>query len=391
MSENSHPLSSVNDANGQAKSPASMRNRPETPRLRVAVVGAGHLGRIHCKLLNLRQDVELVGIVEPIAAAREAASREFWAPGVSDFRALPRTIDAAIVATPTAQHHAIALQLLRHDIHVFVEKPLTRTVEEADELVDVAARRQRVLQVGHVERFNPALDAVRPHLGTPRYLEAVRTSNYTGRSTDIGVVLDLMIHDLDIILSLVREPVVEVAAFGCTVVGPHEDMAQARLQFANGSVANVTASRVSPQAQRSLQIYSDGAMASLDFGACAARIARPSDALLNGQFNVAQLDPTARLTLKDRFFTEILPTEELSVGKRNAIEDEQADFVQAIRDRRAPRVSGIDARRALDIAERILAQFASPARHLPLAAPSTNLRIPTTRLPIESQPLRKAG
>lgn len=368
-------------------------------RLRVAVIGAGHLGRIHARLLRLRSDVELAGIVEPLAAARDAASREFFAPGVTDFRSLPRSIDAAIVATPTAHHHEVALQLLRHDIHVLVEKPITRTVAEADELVHVAARRQRILQVGHVERFNPALDAVRPHLGTPRYLEAVRASGYAFRSTDIGVVLDLMIHDLDVILSLVDEKVVEVAAFGCTAVGPHEDMAQARLVFANGCVANLSASRVSCQPQRTLQIYSEGAIASIDFGSTTARILRPGPALRAGTLDVNLLAPAARSELKDRFFSDVLPAEDITVGKRNAIEDEQTDFLQAIRVRRAPRVSGHDGLRALDIAERILAQLASPVRHLPLAgrtASPATLRVPGPHgapfvVAREAQPLRKAG
>ncbi|MFO0904468.1 MAG: Gfo/Idh/MocA family oxidoreductase [Pirellulales bacterium] len=335
-------------------------------KLKIAVVGAGHLGRIHARLLSQREDVELAGIIDPIPAAREAVSREFFVPSAADFRALPKSIDAAVVAAPTEHHHEVALRLLRNDIHVLVEKPLARNVAEADELVDAAARRQRVLQVGHVERFNPALDAVRPRLGRIRYLEAVRASGYSFRSTDIGVVLDLMIHDLDVILSLVAAPVVEVAAFATTVVGPHEDMAQARLTFADGCIANLTASRVQCQAERTLKIYSEGAIADIDFNGPAARILRPGAPLLDRSLRADQVPAAERNQWKDRFFQDVLPVEDLAVEKRNAIADEQSDFVNAIRLRQAPRVTGVDGRRALDVAERILAQFISPARHMPL-------------------------
>lgn len=340
-------------------------------RLRVAVIGAGHLGRIHARLLSQRTDVELVGIVEPVAAARYAASREFATPGVAEFHSLPRAIDAAIVATPTASHHEVTMRLLRQDTHVLVEKPIAATADQAAEMVDLAARRQRVLQVGHVERFNPALDAVRPCLARPRYLEAVRASHYAFRSTDIGVVLDLMIHDLDIVLSLVDQPVVEVSAFGCTAVGPHEDFAQARLLFANGCVANLTANRVSEQPERSLTVHADGAITRIDFGGSAARVMRPGEAIARGDFDVNALSPTTRAELKERFFSTVLPVTEYAVEKRNAIQDEHTDFIESIRQRRAPRVTGVAGLRALDVAERIVAQLVSPVRHYSLGAAAT--------------------
>ena len=337
-------------------------------RLRVAVIGAGHLGRIHARLLSQRADVELAGIVEPMAAARDAASREFATPGVADFHSLPRAIDAAIVATPTGSHHDVTLGLLRKDTHVLVEKPIASTVEQAAEMVDLAARRQRVLQVGHVERFNPALDAVRRHLAHPRFLEAVRASHYAFRSTDIGVVLDLMIHDLDIVLSLVDQPVVEVSAFGCTAVGPHEDFAQARLVFANGCVANLTANRVSERPERTMTVHGDGAIVRIDFGGSGARVMQPCEAIGRGEFDVNALPIATRNELKERFFSTVLPVTEYAVEKRNAIQDEHTDFFEAIRQRRSPRVTGAAGLRALDVAERIRAQLVSPVRHYSLGA-----------------------
>ncbi|MFO0867901.1 MAG: Gfo/Idh/MocA family oxidoreductase [Pirellulales bacterium] len=350
-----------------------------------------HLGRIHARLLRQRPDVDLVGIVEPQAAAREAASREFWVPGVADFRALPRTIEAAIVAAPTTCHHALALQLLRNDVHVLVEKPLTTTSAEAEELVDVAARRQRVLQVGHVERFNPALDAARSRIARPRSIDAVRASGYSFRSTDIGVVLDLMIHDLDVVLSLVREPVVEVAASGCTAVGPQEDQAQVRLVFAQGCVANLTASRISQQPQRVMSIYHDDGLVTIDFQSSILRCLEPGPRLRQGVLDVQQLEVEERNQLRERFFADVLPAEEVVVDKRNAIEDEHSDFVEAIRQRRAPRVSGLDGLRALDVAERILAQLASPVRHLRWTPVRSTIPLPESLPARTPAPLRKAG
>jgi predicted dehydrogenase len=360
-------------------------------RLRVAVIGAGHLGRIHARLLSQRTDIELTGVVEPLAAAREAASREFGTPGVAEFHSLPRAIDAAIVATPTASHHDVTMRLLRQDTHVLVEKPIASTAEEAAEMVDLAARRQRVLQVGHVERFNPALDAVRPYLTRPRFIEAVRASNYAFRSTDIGVVLDLMIHDLDIVLSLVNQPVVEVAAFGCTAVGPHEDFAQARLLFANGCVANLTANRVSERTERTMTVHADGAMTRIDFGGSGARVMRPSESIVRGEFDVNALPIPARSELKERFFTSVLPVTEFAVEKRNAIEDEHSDFFDAIRQRRSPRVTGIAGLRALDVAERIRAQLVSPYRHYSLGATAATGAAPRESTPLPQSPQRKAA
>ena len=220
----------------------------------------------------------------PRAAGRGRAARSSWsrwsmrgarrarpwprrpAAGPSrDFRELVGEIDAAVVATPTFTHHAIASELIRGGVHVLVEKPIAPNVREADELVQLARRRHVVLQVGHVERFNPGLVSVERRLAEPKFIEARRQSGYTFRSTDVGVVLDLMIHDIDVALSLVKSPVVQVDALGVSVMGDHEDMVSARLRFANGAVANLTASRMSYAPARTMQVFTATGFASIDF------------------------------------------------------------------------------------------------------------------------------
>lgn len=328
-------------------------------RLRIGVVGAGHLGRIHCRLLRTLASVELVGVADPVPGSRAIVEDEFHVPTHADLRELLGQIDAAIVATPTETHHAVTSELLRNGIHVFVEKPITPTAHLADELIAAADARQVVLQVGHVERFNPALRAARPHIGRPKYIEAVRTSGYTFRSTDIGVVLDLMVHDLDLVLSLVEAPVVQVEALGTPILGPHEDVAHARLVFADGCVANLSASRTSFRAQRGLQVFSDRGYASIDLAAGEATVVHPSPRVRAGEFDVATLSAEEKADLQQHLFRDLLPRETLAIEKRNAIQDEQQEFVACILRSRQPEVDGRQARAAVALAERILAKIPS--------------------------------
>jgi predicted dehydrogenase len=325
----------------------------------VAVVGVGHLGKIHARLLGQVAGAELVGVVDATPEAREAAQAELVVPVHADCQPLLGSIDAAIVATPTRYHHAVALELLQHGVHVFVEKPVTLNVGDADDLIAAAESRRRVLQVGHVERFNPAFLAAEPHLAEPKYIDAVRSGPYTCRSTDIGVVLDLMIHDIDLVLSLAPDELVGVEALGAAVLGPNEDWAQARLSFAGGCVANLFASRVAWQAQRTMQVTTCNSFVGLDFAARQAKLMRPSDTVQGGEIDVQTLSPDERTHLKDHLFTEYLPTTALPVVETNALLEEQREFVAAIRGEAAVRVSGRDGRRALDVAERILADIAA--------------------------------
>jgi predicted dehydrogenase len=326
--------------------------------LRLAVVGAGHLGRIHAKLARELEEVELVGVVDQ---SEEAALRLASECGVSSFTNLAEIagqVDAAIVATTTTTHHAVGCQLLRHGIHVLIEKPLASNLAECDELVRLAEQNGLVLQVGHIERFNPALDQALPHLRGPRYIDAVRYSGYTFRSTDIGVVLDLMIHDLDLAMTLAGAPVADVSAFGLTVLGRHEDVARARLHFANGVIADLSASRVSYQAMRKMQVWISRAHVNLDFATRTAVIAQPAAIVRQGRFDPDQLSLAEKSRLKDRVFEELIPLRRLEAGAVNALVEEQRDFVAAIRTRREPRVTGRQAREVIAVAERILASLA---------------------------------
>jgi predicted dehydrogenase len=340
-------------------------------KLRFAVIGVGHLGKIHARLLGQLSDARLVGIVDPSESARESVSADLKIPAFADHGDLVGQIDAAIVAVPTQHHHRVALDLLLRGIHVFVEKPITLNIADADDLIAEAAKRRLTLQVGHVERFNPAFTAAAPHLIEPKYIDAVRSGPYTCRSIDVGVVLDLMIHDIDIALSLVDDEVVSVHASGAPVIGPNEDWAQARLTFANGCVANLFASRVAWQAERSMQVICEGATATIDFAARQTKLLRVGDQIQSGQLDINQLDGPQRTHLKDQLFHDYLPLSDLPTNKdANPLLDEQNSFVAAIQGQSAVAVPGSDGRRALDVAERILTTIASHESRISKAAPS---------------------
>lgn len=369
-------------------------------KVRVAVVGAGHLGKIHARLLGQLPQAELIGIVDPLDSVRTEAAAELKTVAYADYRSLLGRIDAAIVATPTRFHHAVAVELLRSGVHVFVEKPITLNVADADNLIATAESHGRVLQVGHVERFNPALVAAEAHIRDPKYIESVRATSFTCRSTDIGVVLDLMIHDIDVVLSLVRDEVTSVASLGAAVLGPNEDWAQARLTFARGCVANLSASRVSSLAQRSLSVTSPTSFTNIDFGAKTAQVIETSPAVCRGEIDVNGLSIVEKNELKQRLFQDYLPLKHLPIQDCNAILEEQKDFLQAIATGSPVRVTGRAARQALDVAERILAEIAAhrwdgtsnggigphrEVRESVLRGPHWN------RLPLAAQRPRRAG
>ena len=326
--------------------------------LRIAVVGAGHLGKIHARILSGLADFQLAGIVDPIEASRRDAAAAFNTEAFADCGPLLDRIDAAIVATPTTFHREVAVELLDAGVHLFVEKPLAATLAEADELVGGARRRGVVLQVGHVERFNPAFMAALPHIREPKYIEAVRRSGFSFRSTDIGVVLDLMIHDIDLALSLVQSPLRSVEALGVSLFGRHEDIANARLGFANGCVVSLSASRASHGAARTMQIWTRRAFAGLDFASRTVSIVSPSETLLRRELDVERLTAEEKASLKDRLMQEHLPLEQIQPEPSDAITAELVDFAGAIRETRAPRVSGAAGRDAIAVAERILAEIA---------------------------------
>jgi predicted dehydrogenase len=330
----------------------------------VAVVGAGRLGGFHAQKLARHDAVELVAVADPVAAARERIATECGTQSVADYRQLVGRIDAAVIAAPTPLHHSIARDLLDRGVHLLVEKPLTVSAAEADDLVRIARRKGLVLQVGHVERFNPALTAAAELLREPRYLEAVRSGTFTFRSMDVGVVLDLMIHDIDLVLSLVRSPVCRIDAVGTPVLTSHEDTATARIEFANGCVASLSACRVGHEAVRRMHVWSAGGFAGIDFAARKATLVRPSEEVRSGRFDAERLTP-AELAQKERLLQTHLPREDVEIPAVDALALEVADFVESVQTGRSPRVTGQDGRDAVAVAERIVAQIAARSTGTP--------------------------
>ncbi|MCC7473953.1 MAG: Gfo/Idh/MocA family oxidoreductase [Pirellulales bacterium] len=367
--------------------------------LRLAVIGCGHLGRIHARLASAQPEIELVAVADPVEATRNSVAQEAAARAVADYRELIGEIEAAIIATPTTYHHAVGMELLSAGIPLLVEKPLALTGEQCNDLVALARQKNLALQVGHVERFNPAFTAVAADLRDPKYIEATRTSGYTFRSTDIGVVMDMMIHDLDVILSLTKSPVIGVEALGISVLGCHEDMASARLTFASGCVAQVSASRVSFHQRRTMSIFTARGSASIDFATHEASQVKPSEEILRREFRVDRLSAAERTYWKEHLFDQLLARSTCESKPINAIQEEQLDFVNAIRTGKSPRVDGVAGRDAVALAERIVECIADHAwdgtttgRHGALAMPAPPIIAGTTQ-PATPQPheRRKAG
>lgn len=321
--------------------------------LQVAVIGAGHLGRIHAKLLAQVDGVELVAVTDPIAGARDQAQSQFNVPTFESHREVLSMIDAAIVASPTPSHADTVAELLQADKHVFVEKPITILAQEASDLVRLASSRRRTLQVGHVERFNPAWTAAADVTASSKYIEAVRASRFPGRCLDVGVVLDLMIHDIDLVLSLTEAPLRSVHASGIAVISDHEDMAEARLEFECGLVANLKASRISLTPARQLKSFGPNGFAEIDFGSLALTTVRPETSVIDRTFDLASAT-SHPLKFADELFSSYLMPETVQVEARNAILDELHDFVISIQSRTMPTVSGADGMRAVDVANRVL-------------------------------------
>jgi predicted dehydrogenase len=233
-------------------------------RLRCAVIGAGYLGRYHAQKYAGLASCELVGVADPSAEARDRIGAELGVPTHADHRALLGAVDAVSVATPTSSHHAVAMDLLGAGAHVLVEKPITTTAAEARELIAAAAKSGRVLQVGHLERFNPVILAILGELKAPRFIESNRLAPFKPRGTDVSVVLDLMIHDIDLIEHIVQSPIASIDAVGAPVFTDEIDIANARIRFESGCVADVTASRISMKSERKLRIFQADAYLSID-------------------------------------------------------------------------------------------------------------------------------
>jgi predicted dehydrogenase len=326
-------------------------------RLRLAVVGVGHLGKEHARILAAMPEAELVGVADVNADQARAVAGRCGTRAFADYWPLLNLVDAAVIAVPTTHHRAIAAEFLRRGIPLLVEKPLAATPEQAASLVELARSHGTFLQVGHIERFNPAFAELEGRPLQPKYVACERLGPFSGRSTDIGVVLDLMIHDLDLLRALVRAPVRSVEAIGVSVFGGHEDMANARLVFANGCVASVTASRASPATQRRMHVWAPEGYAGLDFARRHLTLVQPTEELRS--LDARRLDPPALGLLKEQLFGRHLQVLELDRREGDPLTAELEDFVRCVRTGCRPRVSGEDGHDAVALAARVLESIRS--------------------------------
>jgi predicted dehydrogenase len=304
-------------------------------KLRAAVIGVGYLGRFHAQKYASLEDVDLVGVVDASRERAEEVAAEVGTAAFTDYHQLLDSVDVVSIVVPTQYHYPVARECLEAGCHILLEKPITQTVEEADHLIRLAEDRGLVFQVGHLERFNPAVLALEGVLKNPLFIESHRLAPFKTRGTDVTVVLDLMIHDIDIILSMVPSAIKLVNSMGVPVLSEEVDIANARLQFENGCVANVTASRVSRDAVRKIRIFQSDAYISIDYQARKISIFRKDD----GGVPVPGL-PNVSM-------------EEKSFEQSDALLAEIRAFVNAVRNGTAPVVTGEDGKRALELALRI--------------------------------------
>jgi predicted dehydrogenase len=313
-------------------------------RLRVAVIGVGYLGRFHAQKYAALAEVELVGVVDVDRARAEQVAAEIGCPAYDDYRAVLDRVDLVSIVVPTHFHHAVARVFLQAGRHVLLEKPITETVAEAEDLIALAREHGALLQVGHLERFNPAIVALNGLLKTPMFIESHRLTPFRDRGTDVNVVLDLMIHDIDIILNMVQSDLTAIHASGVPILSSEVDIANARLEFASGCVANVTASRVSREAMRKVRLFQSDAYFSIDYQKRKIAVCR------KGGEGMA-LPGLPGITMQEKRFAE-----------DDALMTEVQAFVDAVRHGRRPVVRGEDGRRALEVALQI-------SRHLGGALP----------------------
>ncbi len=310
--------------------------------IRTAVIGVGYLGRFHAQKYAQVAGSKLVAVVDADAEAAGRVGAELGVPGLTDYRELFGRVDAVSLAVPTPLHHAIGCALLEQGIDVLMEKPIATTLSEARELVDLAQARGCMLQVGHLERFNPAIVAAADRLAAPRFVESHRLAPFKQRGTDVSVVLDLMIHDIDLIQELVGTPIEGIDAVGASVFSGEIDIVNARIRFEGGCVANTTASRISLKQERKIRIFQDDAYLSVDLQQKILTVIRKKDS--------APVESPAQVSI-----------EEESFDQGDALLAEIEAFLRCVRDRSAPMVSGEDGLRALQTALRITDLVLKPA------------------------------
>ncbi len=342
-----------------------------TNKVRIAVLGAGSLGKEHVRLyagLAAVGQVEFAGVHDSAAATAQRYADKYGIRAFASAAEAAAASDALSVVTPTSTHFELAQALLRQGKHVLVEKPMTDDAAQAAELVRLARQHDCVLQVGHVERFNPVFKYLETVATEPRFIETHRLSPYPARSTDIGVVLDLMIHDLDVVLAFVKSPVTSVDAVGIPVLSKSEDIANARLRFANGCVANLTVSRISPERMRKIRVFSGGPITSyisLDYRAQEGFIYRVAR---EGEQESSLLKKLLRAkdsTIVSEFAGKRIVREPVPLAKDEPLKLELQHFLECVQAHRTPLVSGESAKRALDLAFEITNQIRREAVHLP--------------------------
>lgn len=308
--------------------------------LRAGVIGVGYLGRFHAQKYAALEGVELIGVADSDPNRAQEVAREVSCRAFGNYRELLGRVDLVSIVVPTQYHHEVARACLEADVHILLEKPVTQTVAEAEDLIRLAAERRRVFQVGHLERFNPAVVALSGVLKNPMFIESHRMAPYKPRGTDVNVVLDLMIHDIDIILTLVKSDLKLVNSVGVPVISDEVDIANARLQFESGCVANVTASRVSVDTMRKIRIFQPDAYITIDYQARKIGIFRKGGAGM-------PLPMIPNVTLEERSFDQ-----------GDSLMDEVRAFVHSVREGKPPVVSGEDGKRALAVALEISGKLA---------------------------------
>jgi len=328
-------------------------------KVRIGVAGTGHLGNLHTKMLAQISNVDLVGVFDADAAKAQKVASEHGTKAYTSLEALLRDVQAVSIATTTTTHFDVACQALERGLHAFIEKPITETIDQAKKLVALAEQKNVSIQVGHIERFNPAILALEQYKIRPLFIESHRLAQFNPRGSDVAVVLDLMIHDIDLILSLVKSRVVRVDANGVSVVSGSEDIANARLQFENGCVANVTASRISQNKMRKMRLFQHDAYISIDFSQGLSEVFRLVD---EGDPNVK---PTMMLGKIDQGTRKrIIVYEQLEVKEVNALKYELELFARSIQDGTEPPVTGRDGLQALEVAQEILRMISANTAQL---------------------------
>ncbi len=318
--------------------------------LKVGVLGAGHLGKIHLRLLNESPEYNLIGFYDPDAVNGKEVESEFGYTYFENMDSLMDKVDVVDIVTPTLSHYECAKKAMEKGKHVFIEKPITNTLEEAEELLIIENANRVKGQVGHVERFNPAFTAVKNNILNPMFIETHRLAEFNPRGTDVPVVLDLMIHDIDVILSVVNSKVKRINASGVSVISNSPDIANARIEFENGCVANLTASRISLKNMRKSRFFQRDAYISVDFLEKQVEVVKMKDAPEKpGEFDMVLQN--AEGDKKQIYF------ENPEILKNNAIQDELESFAESIKKNSAPMVTLKQGAQALDVALQVIASF----------------------------------